>query len=709
MAAQSKLRLLPPDRTIKGIISEFTTLYLKHRTNISRTVYLTLFFALLNRIRNAISEQKAAAARQAVSRQRGSIALGGGEAPRRQKVELNREFFKNLFRLLKICIPGWRSKEMRLLVSHSIFLVIRTLISLKVAAMDGALVSSLVRGKGRDFLIGIVWWMVIAVPATFTNSMLSYHQCKLSLQYRTRLTNYIHDQYLSNMTFYSLSALDDRIKNADQLITVDVSKFANSLAELYGNLAKPTLDMLIYNYSLSKSVGGEGLFFMSLLVQLSASVMRALTPPFGKYVADEARLEGEFRFEHSRLIDYSEEIALYHGHEAEKDALDKGYFTLIKHVNHILRRRFTHGIMEDFVIKYVWGALGLILCSVPVFFKIPGTTAATMGDRTESFVTNRRMLLSSSDAFGRVMFSYKEITELAGYTSRVATLLDVMDDIKAGHFEKTLVADDESPEQLDLMKERGTVIESEDIEFINVPIITPGGSVLVRALSFSMKRGDHVLVVGPNGCGKSSLFRILGGLWPVYGGTVRKPPLSQVFYVPQRPYLSAGSLRQQIIYPDSLRTMRSKGITDSDLLEILRILDLDHLVASFPEGWDAEAEWRDVLSGGLQQRVAMARLFYNRPKYAILDECTSSVTLEMEKVMYEHAKALGITLMTVSHRRSLWKYHSMILQFDGQGKYIFTKLDADRRLKLEDEREELELQLRQVPEIERRIAELSAA
>lgn len=76
-----------------------------------------------------------------------------------------------------------------------------------------------------------------------------------------------------------------------------------------------------------------GLFFMSLLVQLSASVMRALTPPFGKYVADEAQLEGEFRFEHSRLIDYSEEIALYNGHEAEKDTLDKGYFTLIKHVN----------------------------------------------------------------------------------------------------------------------------------------------------------------------------------------------------------------------------------------------------------------------------------------------------------------------------------------------------------------------------------------
>ena len=186
------------------------------------------------------------------------------------------------------------------------------------------------------------------------------------------------------MTFYSLSTLDDRIKNADQLITVDVSRFSNSLAELYSNLAKPILDMIIYNYSLSRSVGGEGLFMMSLLVQLSASVMRALTPPFGKYVAEEARLEGEFRFQHSRLIDNSEEIALYHGHEAEKDTLDKGYFTLIKHVNRILRRRFYHALMEDFVIKYFWGALGLMLCSVPVFFKIPGQTLRGMGDRTES-------------------------------------------------------------------------------------------------------------------------------------------------------------------------------------------------------------------------------------------------------------------------------------------------------------------------------------
>ncbi|KAI2642131.1 ABC transporter transmembrane region 2-domain-containing protein [Xylaria nigripes] len=708
MAVQSKPVL--PSRSIKKVVARLIELYLSNRTRISRAVYLAFLIAVVNRVRHAITEQKAASAREAAKRSTGTTSSDTEDSASKKKVEMNREFFRSLLKLLKIVIPGPTSKEARLIMSHSFFLVIRTLISLKVAEMDGTIVKALVKGSGKEFLTRIVWWMLIAVPATFTNSMLSYHQAELSLKYRTRLTQHIHDKYLSKLTFYGITALDDRIKNPDQVISVDVAKFSNSLAELYSNLAKPILDMTIYTYSLSKSVGGEGVVFMSLLVQLSAGVMRALTPPFGKFVADEARLEGEFRFQHSRLIDHSEEVALYHGHEAEKDTLDKGYFTLIKHVNYILRRRFYHGIMEDFVIKYFWGALGLLLCSVPVFFKIPGqlSESVSMGDRTELFITNRRMLLSASDAFGRIMFSYREIMELAGYTSRVASLLDVMDDIQAGHFEKKLVSSSGTEEHQAVLKGRGKVVESTNIEFIDVPIISPNGDVLVKALSFSLKQGDHLLVVGPNGCGKSSLFRILGGLWPVYGGTVYKPPFTDIFYIPQRPYLSRGSLRQQITYPDSLRTVRTRGVTDAELLDILKILSLEHLVDLYAEGWDAEAEWRDVLSGGLQQRVAMARLFYHKPRYAILDECTSSVTLDTEKIMYDNAKALGITLMTVSHRRSLWKYHSKILQFDGQGNYVFTKLDAEKRLQLEDEKEDLDVLLRQIPEIERRIGELTA-
>lgn len=541
------------------------------------------------------------------------------------------------------------------------------------------------------------------------------------MRYRARLTNYIHQKYLNDMTFYTLTALDDRIKNADQLITVDVKKFADGLSRLYGNLAKPILDLVIYSWSLSRHVGGESLFAMALLVQLSNMVMQALTPPFGRYVAEEARLEGEFRFQHSRLIDYSEEVALYGGHEAEKDTLDKGYFTLIKHVNRILRRRFYHGVMEDFVIKYFWGALGLGLCSVPVFFKLPAemTSGGAKADQTGSFMTNRRLLLSSSDAFGRLMSSYKEISQLAGYTGRVSMLLDVIRDIQRGHFEKALVSSASTEANAAVLAGRGELEEGEDIDFQDVPIVSPNGDVLVKALSFHIGPGDHLLIVGPNGCGKSSLFRILGGLWPVYGGKVRKPPSDDIFYIPQRPYLSKGTLRQQILYPDNLLDMRAKGVTDKDLMKILQVLEIDKLLGMNENkatsgkrektGLDMEAEWSDVLSTGHQQRIAAARLFYHQPKYAILDECTSSVTAEVEKIMYDEAKRLGITLMTVSHRRSLWRYHGWILQFDGQGGYVFTKLDAEKRLQLEDEKDELDVQLRAVPEIEKRIAELEAS
>lgn len=258
-------------QSIKGAAAQLAKLYVANRTRISRAVYLTLLLALVNRVRHAVSEQKAASAREAAKRHSGTTSSDTPDSASKKKVELNREFFRSLLRLLNIVIPGAKSKEARLLLSHTLFLIIRTLISVKVAEMDGAIVKALVKGSGKEFLTRIVWWMLIAVPATFTNSMvsysnpttlfdahhkdtnytcplqLSYHQAELSLKYRTRLTQHIHDKYLSKLTFYGISALDDRIKNPDQVISVDVAKFSNSLAELYSNLAKPMLDMVMRN------------------------------------------------------------------------------------------------------------------------------------------------------------------------------------------------------------------------------------------------------------------------------------------------------------------------------------------------------------------------------------------------------------------------------------------------------------------------------
>jgi len=134
-----------------------------------------------------------------------------------------------------------------------------------------------------------------------------------------------------------------------------------------------------------------------------------------------ATLEGELRFTHSRLLESAEEVALYHGEQFEKNVIERGYFALVKHVNRVLRVRVWHGMAEEGVIKWAWGSFGLVICALPVFAgSMLGLGAGDLGSRTEGtilfgmevilipgFVTNRRLLLSSSDAFGRVMYSYK--------------------------------------------------------------------------------------------------------------------------------------------------------------------------------------------------------------------------------------------------------------------------------------------------------------
>lgn len=314
-------------------------------------------------VANKDEAEKRKAAEEAAAQEAESSAGGGrgrrGRKSRGPRVEVDAVFFERLRRILRIVIPGIRSKEAGLLLMHTVFLILRTLLSLYVADLDGRIVSALVRSQTRQFVTGILWWMAVAVPATYTNSMIEFLQSKLALSYRSRLTRRVHDAYLSDMTFYKLGNLDDRIRNADQLITVDVAKFSNSLAEIYSNIAKPILDVLVYNFQLSRNVGAEGLIAINILVQGSAALLRAATPPFGQYAATEQRLEGEFRWTHSRLIENAEEVALYRGQAAEKNVIERAYFSLIKHVNRVYRIRIGHGMVEEGIIKWLWGSLGV--------------------------------------------------------------------------------------------------------------------------------------------------------------------------------------------------------------------------------------------------------------------------------------------------------------------------------------------------------------
>jgi len=271
-------------------------------------------------------------------------------------------------------------------------------------------------------------------------------------------------------------------------------------------------------------------------------------------------------------------------------------------------------------------------------------------------------------AVGRLVLAGRELTRLAGFTARVIELTDVLNDLNNGKYERTMIQD--SVGDISLIPNSGTIIEQDRIiKFDKIPLVTPNGDVLVPSLSFEVRSGMNVLVCGPNGCGKSSLFRVLGQLWPLFGGTLIKPPREKLFYIPQRPYLTLGTLRDQVIYPHKKGDM-DPSVTDEVLFQFLKEVHLENLLER-DKGWDAVHDWTDVLSGGEKQRIAMARLFYHKPQFAILDECTSAVSVDVEGFMYTRCKELGITLFTVSHRKSLWQYHEYVLAFDGKGSYAF--------------------------------------
>lgn len=131
-------------------------------------------------------------------------------------------------------------------------------------------------------------------------------------------------------------------------------------------------------------------------------------------------------------------------------------------------------------------------------------------------------------------------------------------------------------------------------------------------------------------------------------------------FLPQRPYLSVGTLRDQVIYPDGEIEMRDRGRRDSELKQVLEEAHLGYL-PDREGGWDTRKEWKDVLSGGEKQRMAIARLLYHEPKYAFIDEGTSAVSSDVEGLLYETCKEKGITLITISTRASLKRYHTFNL------------------------------------------------
>lgn len=627
-----------------------------------------------------------------------------------RRIGLNIEFLLKLKRLLFIMIPRVWCREIGILSVHTACLISRTFLSIYVASIEGSIVKFIVRRDLRQFIIGLMKWFSIAIPATFINSMIRYLENKLALSFRTRLVNHSYKLYFKNQTYYRVANLDGRIENADHRLTEDISVFTSSIAHLYSHLTKPCFDLMLIGLALMRSsrkmksnfVTGPALTFV--VISATALILRQLSPKFGQLVAEEATRYGYLRHVHSRVITNAEEIAFYGGQRVELMQLREAFRRLTNQMNILYTQRLWFVMLEQFFMKYVWSGTGMIMISLPVLMGANSggqtsekiSTAQTIAqnadgisERTQYLTTARNLLISGADAIERLMSSYKEIVALAGYTYRVAGMLEVFEDTAHGRYHKVMMAEGRNNAGILEFRNgqpitKGRIIVSSDpndrsISLVNVPVVTPNCDIVVPSLTLRIEPGMHLLITGPNGCGKSSLFRIINGLWPIYDGEllIPKPIVGKpsMFYIPQRPYLTIGNLRDQIIYPDTVDDMLTKNYTEEMLHEIMKTVSLEHIVAR--DSFDVVRDWKDILSGGEKQRMAIARLFYHKPQYALLDECTSAVSIDVESSIYEAAQQAGITLLTITHRPTLWKFHTHILQFDGQGGWDFKRLDEN--------------------------------
>eukprot|EP01006_Ploeotia_vitrea_P066136 TRINITY_DN94398_c0_g1_i1.p1 TRINITY_DN94398_c0_g1~~TRINITY_DN94398_c0_g1_i1.p1 ORF type:complete len:723 (+),score=353.56 TRINITY_DN94398_c0_g1_i1:16-2184(+) len=649
--------------------------------------------------------------------------VGGHDVGGRKRLRIDEEFKRKMRMLLKIVFPSWTGKEAGILMLHTAFLIARTFVSIYVARLDGALVKATVERDAMGFAFKLAQWLAIALPATFVNSMIRYLENKLALALRTQLVNHVYKKYMANETFYRVSAIDCRLENPDHRLTEDVNQWCKQLAHLYSQVSKPIFDIILMSaqlFMLGREKAGDGMhlhypWMLGFSVAfLTSRILKFATPPFGELVAEEAKRYGNLRTVHTSVIKNSEQIAFFGGHKIEESRLRVAYQKLVRQMNKIYKQRIWYTVLEQYLMKYTWSAAGLTMIAIPALLRGPedvspvtdvpkptdtGVRIAqasieeaeeSTSDRTQDFVTARALLASAADALERLMSSRKDLLELAGYTGRVTEMIHVFDEVAERRY---VVAS--QPEAREVLNKRGRVVDDCDyIEFKDVPIVTPKGDVLVENLSLRIDQHMHVMLKGPNGCGKSSMFRTIGGLWTCHGGELHKPARASIFYVPQEPYIGAGSLLDQIIYPDTLAEMTAKNTTVEDLEELLRKLELDSLLHDVNKRPRKLTDPCPPLSGGQRQWIGMVRMLYHQPTFAILDECTNAVDKRRERMLYSSAKDLDITLLSVTHGDALREFHTHVLEYRDRQWHLseIKPLDEEQREEEQRERERAALQ-----------------
>ena len=601
------------------------------------------------------------------------------EFKRIKKVLVDKKFFKNLLKLLSFAI--FKNGILKYFIIFNFFLVFRTILSIYLTGIKGKIVKAIISSNQKSFLKNMGNFALISIPGALTNSLLEYLKNLISLNIRKGLVDKMNNKYLKGRTFYHLSNVDTRIETPDQIFTEDIAKFSESVAQVYSDFSKPLLDIVLFSKKLSELVSWRGPTAMISWYLISGFLLKKITPSFGRLTAQGLKLEGLFRSGHQRLLQHSEEIAFLRGGKYELKNMKEKFYNLLRLYRYNNTLRFVMGIFDSILVKYGAYNVGLSILSIPVFgpgkekylLRVSNDPSKIMRD----YEQNSGLLVNLARAIGKIVISYKNIQNLAGITSRVAKLHNVMNDLRIKKRYVRKIVDNKEliyEEELDGNNlEKGKILQMKDgIRLQEIPIMTPGGEMLIKDLTLKISNKMNCVIIGPNGSGKTGFIRVLAGLWPFFKGKIFKCSDDEIFYLPQTAYLPRATLREVLIYPDLVSEK-----SDFELKELMDHVGLRYLVDR-GDTFDKVNDWYEVLSGGEKQRISIIRMFYHNPKFAVLDEATSEISVDIENNIYMMAKKRGISLITiVTQKKSFYNYHDYVLTFDGQGEWSFEKIKED--------------------------------
>lgn len=588
------------------------------------------------------------------------VEVDGGNKTSVIKKSRQKKGLKSLQVLAAILLSHMGKLGARDLLALLATVVLRTAVSNRLAKVQGFLFRAAFLRRVPTFVQLIIENITLCFVQSALYSTSKFITGTLSLRFRKILTKLIHAQYFQNMIYYKMSHVDGRITNPEQRIASDVPKFCSELSDLIQEDLTAVTDGLLYSWRLCSYASPKYIVWILAYVLGAGATIRNFSPAFGKLMSKEQQLEGEYRQLHSRLRTHAESIAFYGGETREESHIQQKFKALVSHLKVVQHDHWWFGMVQDFLLKYLGATVAVILIIEPFFSGTlrPDTSTLGRAEMLSNLRYHTSVIISLFQSLGTLSISSRRLNRLSGYADRIHELMAISREL--------------SPKDVPSLQKRGSknyITQADYIEFDGVKVVTPSGNVLVEDLTLKVESGSNLLITGPNGSGKSSLFRVLGGLWPLVSGHIVKPGVGsdlnkEIFYVPQRPYTAVGTLRDQLIYPLTA-DQEVEPLTHDEMVDLLKNVDLEYLLNRYPP--EKEINWGEELSLGEQQRLGMARLFYHKPRFAILDECTSAVTTDMEERFCAKVRAMGTSCITISHRPALVAFHDVVLSLDGEG------------------------------------------